>query len=151
MNSLLNNTKKYRTTKNECINCVFGKSCKAKFRRSHKARAINVNFFHQLQAKIRDKEKTEVFKKKLRERMWKIEGIFAEAKNFHGLRRARYRGRNNMQIQAYMIGSVQNLKRLIDAVSLVLCRLRKFWWNLNINWNFAPFSKNILKMSPAQK
>ena len=44
--------------------------------------------------------------------MWKMEGIFAEAKSHHGMRRARYRGRAKMQIQIYMISTVQNLKRL---------------------------------------
>lgn len=50
---------------------------------------------------------------KLKERMWKIEGIFAEAKQLHGLSKARYRGIEKVQIQAYMVASVQNVKRLI--------------------------------------
>ena len=49
----------------------------------------------------------------MRERMWKIEGLFAEAKNFHGLRRAHLRGRWKVQAQVYMISVVQNLKRLV--------------------------------------
>ena len=57
---------------------------------------------------------TAYFKSKLDERMWKIEGLFAEAKNNHGLRRAKYRGRDKMQIQAYMTAFVQNLKRLVQ-------------------------------------
>ncbi len=36
---------------------------------------------------------------KLAERMWKIEGLFAEAKQNHCLSRARYRGRLNVQIK----------------------------------------------------
>ena len=45
--------------------------------------------------------------------MWKAEGIFAEGKTFHGLSRARYRGTWKVQIQVYVIASVQNLKRLL--------------------------------------
>ena len=41
-----------------------------------------------------------------------MEGVFAEAKDNHGLDRARYRGRAKMQIQAYMIAIVQNIKRM---------------------------------------
>lgn len=55
-------------------------------------------------------EKTEEFKKVLGGRQWKMERIFAEAKDDHGLSRARYRGRAKMQIQAYMTAKAQNLK-----------------------------------------
>jgi hypothetical protein len=53
------------------------------------------------------------FISKLKERIWKIEGVFAEAKQLHGLSKARYRGVKKVQIQAYMVYSVQNVKRLI--------------------------------------
>ena len=59
-----------------------------------------------------------------------MEGIFAEAKSHHGLRRARYRGRWKVQIQVYMISTVQNLKRLAAAFIFVFraawLELRKF-------------------------
>ena len=61
-----------------------------------------------------------IFQNALRERMWKIEGINAEAKNRHGLKRAKYRGLTNMQIQAYMIGVVLNLKRLVQATIIII-------------------------------
>ncbi len=51
--------------------------------------------------------------------MWKSEGLFAEAKQNHGLSRARYRGRSKVQIQAYLSATVQNLKRLVKAF---------LWW-----------------------
>ena len=63
---------------------------------------------------------TDLFKSKLHERMWKIEGINAEAKNLHSLKRAKYRGLTNMQIQAYMIGVVLNLKRLVQATIIII-------------------------------
>jgi len=48
------------------------------------------------------------------ERKWKIEGLFGEAKNFHGLRRARYRGLKKVSVQALMTAIVQNIKRAIQ-------------------------------------
>ena len=45
-----------------------------------------------------------------------IEGLFAEAKDLHGIRRARYRGRAKVQIQAYIVASIQNLKRLVTVM-----------------------------------
>jgi hypothetical protein len=53
------------------------------------------------------------FKPNVPERMWKMEGLFAEAKQNHCLARAKYRGRTKVQIQAYLIAIVQNLKRLL--------------------------------------
>ena len=60
----------------------------------------------------REKSTDPEFKNKLWMRMWKMEGIFAEGKSHHGLRRARYRGRWKVQSQVYMVSTVQNLKRL---------------------------------------
>ena len=54
-----------------------------------------------------------LFRKKLIERRWKIEGLFAEAKENHCLKKAKYRGRAKMQIQACLVAAVQNLKRLV--------------------------------------
>ena len=53
------------------------------------------------------------------ERQWKMEGIFAEAKDNHGLDRARHRGRAKVQIQAYMIAVVQNIKRMMGNEPVV--------------------------------
>ena len=48
--------------------------------------------------------------------MWKIEGLFAEAKQKHNLSRAKYRGTSKVQIQAYLSATAQNLKRLVCLV-----------------------------------
>ena len=59
------------------------------------------------------------------ERMWKCEGLFAESKQNHCLARAKYRGRSKVQIQAYLIAIVQNLKRLLFPL---YCWLLTCWW-----------------------
>ena len=66
------------------------------------------------------KQEEPEFKLKLRERMWKMEGLFAEGKTLHGLHRVRYRGRSKLQSQVYMISTVQNLKRLAQAIVIDL-------------------------------
>ena len=43
------------------------------------------------------------FLERASERMWKCEGLFAEAKQNHCLARAKYRGRSKVQIQAYLM------------------------------------------------
>jgi hypothetical protein len=54
----------------------------------------------------------EKFQSNLVERMWKMEGLISEAKNLHCLSRAKYMGLKKTQIQAYMVASALNLKRL---------------------------------------
>lgn len=51
------------------------------------------------------------------------EWVIAEAKSFHGLRRALHRGLQKVKIQALLIASVQNLKRLLVAASNRLASL----------------------------
>lgn len=62
--------------------------------------------------------KTDMFKQKLTERLWKIKGIMNELKNYHCLSKARYRGLDNVQIQAYMAAIAINIKRLINFLLL---------------------------------
>lgn len=65
-----------------------------------------------------------------------VERSFADAKNLHGYRRCRMRGRDKVQEQALMTAVAQNLKKIArhlaqkQAISLFLCRT---------NSNFPPF------------
>ncbi len=85
-------------------------------------RSLDQDLFEDVQARMRDP----TFDQKRSERMWKSEGLFAEAKRNHCLARAKYRGRCKVQIQAYLSAIVQNLKRLVIAfyLWLVACWLR---------------------------
>ena len=52
----------------------------------------------------------------LKHRQTCIEGLFGQAKNWHGLRRARWRGRVKMRVQTLLTAAVLNLKKLLKAV-----------------------------------
>ena len=110
----------YKSATSDCKNCPAQDACKGVIRKSskyirHIFRGKNQQFFKTEQKRMQEKE----FQEALRERMWKIEGINAEAKNYHGLKRARYRGLRKVQIQANMVGTVQNLKRLISFLNVL--------------------------------
>jgi hypothetical protein len=62
---------------------------------------------------VRRRQSTAAFRQRLVERKWKIEGLFGEAKQNHGLRRARYRGLPKVQIQFFMIAIALNCKRVV--------------------------------------
>ncbi len=52
----------------------------------------------------------------LKHRQSCIEGLFGQAKHWHGLDRARWRGRVKMRIQTLLTATVLNLKKLLKAV-----------------------------------
>ena len=115
------NHKRYVSSSSDCQVCPQSSTCPARTRGSSPQRfvlrSLDQNLFEEVQTRMRDP----VFRQKMSERMWKIEGLFAEAKQNHGLSRARYRGRAKVQIQPYMSATAQNLKRLVKAF---------LWWLL---------------------
>ena len=114
--AIVENHKRYVSLSSDCQACAQASTCPARTRGSSPQRFVLRNldqdFFEEVQARMR----APAFGEKLSERMWKMEGLFAEAKQNHGLSRARYRGRSKVQIQAYLSAIVQNLKRLVAAL-----------------------------------
>ena len=64
---------------------------------------------------MRSYHATEPYKKTIRKRQVWVEPMFAEAKEWHGLRRLRLRGLENANTQGLLIAAGQNLKRLLTA------------------------------------
>jgi len=117
------NHKRYVSSSDDCRDCPQTSTCPARTRGQSPQRFVLRNLdqdlFEEVQAKMRDP----TFRRKRSERMWKSEGLFAEAKQNHCLSRAKYRGRSKLQIQAYLSAMVQNLKRLVCVIYLwVLAR-----------------------------
>ena len=56
---------------------------------------------------------TEAYQKAMRKRQVWVEPLFAEAKDWHGLRRFRLRGLEKVNGEAVLIAAGQNLKRLL--------------------------------------
>jgi transposase len=106
--------KKYRMKGGHCGKCDLRESClNLPAMKTRRAKHIEVSVHHPALEETAMREKTRTFHITRGERQWKMEGIFAEAKDNHGLDRARYRGRAKVQIQAYMIAVVQNIKRMM--------------------------------------
>ncbi|MFZ1006411.1 MAG: transposase, partial [Candidatus Sulfotelmatobacter sp.] len=119
------NHKRYVSSSEDCRNCPQASTCPARTRgqsiQRFVLRNLDQDLFEEVQTKMRDP----AFRRKRSERMWKSEGLFAEAKRNHCLARAKYRGRCKVQIQAYLSAIVQNLKRLVTLIYnwLIACRL----------------------------
>ena len=111
--------------KSWCHACPKAKTCLTEHEYKTRGKKFVLIDHFQAITKTREKSQQPEFKEKLWSRMWKMEGIFAEAKNNHGLKRARCRGRWKVQAQVYVISTVQNLKRLAGSVFDGLIAI---WW-----------------------
>lgn len=125
----------------KCRQCPLADQCLSDVERKNGKKIFYVSDFHDALVRTHAKQKEPEFKEKLQMRMWKMEGIFAEAKSHHGMRRARYRGLWKVQIQVYMTATVQNLKRLaaslIELLSCVLVRVTQDQLGQQKMWDFA--------------
>ena len=88
---------------------------KAKCTTSDHGRKVQRSFYIDYLEKVRGYHATEAYKKAMRKRQVWVEPLFAEAKEWHGLRRLRLRGLMNANIQGLLIAAGQNLKRFLAA------------------------------------
>lgn len=119
-----NSMKRYRIVGAHCKRCPLRESCLPKSH-TNRARFVYRNLCQSDIDQVRKRLETKTFKAKLWGRAWKIEGLFGDAKQHHCLRRAKYRGLANVQIQFYLTALAQNLKRV--AVLTVGRRLLFIW------------------------
>jgi hypothetical protein len=63
---------------------------------------------------VRSYHATEAYAKAMRKRKVWVEPLFAEAKDWHGLRRFRLRGLGNVNVEGLLVAAGQNLKRLLS-------------------------------------
>jgi transposase len=101
----------YRADAATCNACGVKASCTA----SDHGRMIHRSFYADYLEKVRSYHATETYQKAMRKRQVWVEPLFAEAKDWHGLRRLRLRGLLNANIQGLLIAAGQNLKRFLAA------------------------------------
>jgi transposase len=82
---------------------------------SSKGRQVKRGFDETYLDRVRGYHATEAYQKAMRKRQVWVEPLFAEAKDWHGLRRFRLRGLANVNIEGLLIAAGQNLKRLLAA------------------------------------
>jgi hypothetical protein len=78
-------------------------------------RTLAVGPYYSYLRKRRFAQQTDKFKEEMRVRA-QVEGTISEATRKHGLRYARYRGKDGHQFQFYLAGAVINAKRLMKAI-----------------------------------
>jgi len=132
---------KYRASSRDCQRCSLKPGCTKAVQR-----CLNVGEHHASLIRLRADSRTASFRQLYRARAPVVEGVFAEAKCWHGLRRAWRRGLSKMRIQCLLIAAVINFKRLMTAIlsvcgcsfasESVLCRfiahIRQFCQNSRV-------------------
>jgi IS5 family transposase len=99
----------YRADAATCNACSVKASCTA----SDRGRIVHRSFYEAYLDKVRGYHQTAAYRKAIRKRQVWVEPLFAEAKEWHGLRRLRLRGLLNANIQGLLVAAGQNLKRFL--------------------------------------
>ena len=101
----------YRARASACHACPVKEQCTT----SNQGRLLRRSFHETYLERVQGYRTTSAFKRAMRKRSIWVEGLFAEAKQWHGLHRFRLRGLANVNIQALMVATGQNLKRWLGA------------------------------------
>ncbi|MCD6031189.1 MAG: hypothetical protein K0S78_3363, partial [Thermomicrobiales bacterium] len=101
----------YRANAATCNACLVKAGCTT----SDHGRIVHRSFYAEYLARVQGYHATEAYQKAMRKRQVWVEPLFAEAKDWHGLRRLRLRGLMNANIQGLLIAAGQNLKRFLAA------------------------------------
>jgi transposase len=101
--------KRYRAREEDCLGCPMKQQCCPNGKRRSVSRTIYYKEYERLDRRLKTPEarRASIIRKTV------SEGLFAEGKMYHGLRKFMTRGIDKAQKKSYMIASVQNLKRLI--------------------------------------
>jgi hypothetical protein len=100
---------RYRARAKDCNHCPL----KAKCTTSKQGRSLCRSVDEQYLDRVRGYHGTEPYKKALRKRQVWVEPLFAEDKDWHGMRRFRLRRLWRVNCEALMRAGGQNLKRLL--------------------------------------
>jgi hypothetical protein len=101
----------YQVPAASCNACALKTQCTTSANGRQVKRSIDEAYLE----RVRTYHATEAYKKAMRKRQVWVEPLFAEAKVWHGLRRFRRRGLENVNIEGLLVAAGQNLKRLLAA------------------------------------
>ena len=100
----------YRAEAATCNGCPL----KAQCTESHRGRTVTRSYDEAYLDQVRGYHETAAYQKAVRKRSVWVEPLFAEAKDWHGLRRFRLRRLWRVNTEALLIAAGQNLKRLLS-------------------------------------
>jgi transposase len=129
----------YKSSKRFCNNsCPHRNNCTTGGENS--VREVQRNVYQDYIDYQIEKQNSHVWRALLKKRKTMVEGSFADAKENHGMRRAKYRGLAKVREQSFMTAIVQNIKkmikndqtskRVIEMAKDIILTIRILWvWN----------------------
>ena len=128
----------------DCKGCDLASICLSPSRVT-KALVIVHDYPALLRARRRRERWGEEENRLYRRHRWRSEGFHGEAKTWHGLARAVWRGLDNMRIQSYLTAAAINLKRLAAAA---LTPISGFFGSTERSWgDWSRFEPQITGQS----
>lgn len=106
----------YRSDASICKDCPKLSECT---RSKNKQRIITRHIWEDYKEKVRENRLTKSGKLLYKKRKETVERSFADAKELHGLRYCRLRGRENVQEQALMTAACQNIKKIANHLAKI--------------------------------
>jgi hypothetical protein len=101
---------KYRADAAICHACPVKEACTPRTQ----GRIVHRSFHAEVQERVRADQQTPAYEKAMRKPQVWVEPLFAEGKQWHGMRRFRLRRLWRVNTEALLIASGQNLKRLLQ-------------------------------------
>jgi hypothetical protein len=101
----------YRAAADICNACPVKAPCTG----SQNGRLVHRSLHEDSLDRVRGYHETPAYQKAMRKRQVWVEPLCAEAKQWHGLRQFRLRGRKQVNIEGLLIAAGQNLKRWLQA------------------------------------
>lgn len=101
----------YRAPAAPCNACPLKSHCTT----SEQGRQLHRSFHAEHLERVRSYQATPAYRKAMRKRAVWVEPLFAEAKQWHGLRQFRLRGLKQVNMEGLLVAAGQNLKRYLAA------------------------------------
>jgi len=105
---------RYQAPRGSCGACLFREQCTP----SGRERTIHRSWGQEHVERTEELLASPLGKQRLIERKISIEGAFGLAKELHGLRRTRFKGRRRVQIQLWLTAAAMNIKRAVRRLEL---------------------------------
>ena len=101
--------RQYKSNPSDCAVCPLRQDC---FSSKQKQRVVTRHIWEKYKDEARNNKRTQTGKRLYKVRCSTIERSFADAKELHGYRYARFRGQKSVQMQAYLTAACQNMKKI---------------------------------------
>lgn len=108
--------RQYKSNPKDCVHCPLLSNCTTS---KNKQRLITQHIWEKYKEHARSNKRAPEGKLLYRMRSHTIERSFADAKELHGFRYARYRGKESVQVQAFMTATCQNMKKIALHLSKI--------------------------------